>query len=143
MFPTQEVSLDNLKSSDNEVSITGKSFLFDFNLGDFPTNDGKLTEISGIEALKLWIQKVLKTEKFKFKIYENKEYGATLLELVNADYPIAFKKSEIERVVTETLLKNTAIKSLNNFNFERNKRTLKVSFTAYTIYGTSENEVVI
>jgi hypothetical protein len=50
MFPTQEVSLDNLKSSDNEISITGKSFLFDFTLGDFPTSDGKLTEISGIEG---------------------------------------------------------------------------------------------
>ena len=143
MFPTQNVSLDNLTSGDNKTSIIGKSFLFDFETGDFVITDGKLTAISGIESLKGWIQKVLKTEKFKFKIYDNKEYGATILELVNADYPYAFKKAEIERVIIETLLKNTAIKSLSNFDFERNKRTLKISFTTYTIYGTSENEVVI
>lgn len=145
MFPTQEVTTVNLTSSNNQISTIGKSFLFDFSVGDFVTIDGKVSEITGIEALKIWIIKVLKTDKNKYKIYDGTIYGTSLSlkELVASDYPLPFIKSEIERIINETLLKNSAIKSLNNFTFERTKRTLKVSFITYTIFGETGNEVIV
>lgn len=145
MFPTQEATTtENLTSSNNEISITGKSFLFDFSIGDFVTTDGKLTEITGLEALKMWIIKVLKTDKNKYSIYDGTNYGTmSLIELVSSDYPLPFIKSEVERIVNETLLKNSAIKSLGSFVFERDKRTLKATFAVYTIYGQTESEVII
>jgi len=143
MFPTQEVSLDNLTSSKNEISTVGKSFLFDFEAGEFVLVNGKLTEITGYEALKMWIKKILKTEKGKFDIYYGTSYGTTLLETVSSDYPYPFIKSEIEREIKETLLTNTAIKSADNFEFTRDKRTLKVSFTCHTVYGATESEVIL
>jgi len=143
MFPTQEVRLDNLTLSNNEISTSGKSFLFDFEAGDFITSDGKITEIAGLEALKVWIIKVLKTDKNKYSIYDGTNYGTmSLKELVASDYPLPFIKSEVERIVNETLLKNATIKSLSNFVFERNKRTLKATFTVNTIYGQTESEVI-
>lgn len=57
--------------------------------------------------------------------------------------PYPFIKAEIEREVKEALLKNTAIKSVENFSFERKKRLLKVNFDCQTIYGTVKSEVVI
>lgn len=129
--------------SDNETYRNGKSFLFDFNQGDFVIEDGKLKEIDSLEALKIWIVKILKTEKFKFKIYYSTDYGTSLTELITSDFPMPFIKSEIEREITEVLLQNSNIKSVQNFKFERNKMLLNVRFDCSTIYGTVEREVII
>ena len=42
---------------------------FDFETGDFLIKDGKVQTVSGYVALKQWIQKMLKTEQNKYKIY--------------------------------------------------------------------------
>lgn len=144
MFPTQTVTLNNLTNSSNEISQTGKSFLFDFEAGDFVVKDGKFVEITGKEALRQWIQKVLKTTKSRYKIYENTEYGITSLkELITQDFPLAYIKSEIEKEVQDTLLNNSNINSVTDFDFKRDGTTLTVSFTVNSIYGTTESEVTI
>lgn len=137
--PQQNNYIENLS---NKASNGGKSFSFDFYKGDFNVVDGKLQEINNIEALKLWIEKVIKTTKYKFKIYDSSDYGITdLKELITSGFPLQFIQAEIEREVKETLLKNSNIKTVQNFEFERNKRLLTVKFDCYTIYGTVESEV--
>ncbi|MGK0467157.1 DUF2634 domain-containing protein [Clostridium sp.] len=123
----------------------GKSFNFDFVAGDFVVEDGKVEELTGIEALKVYIIKLIKTEKFKFKIYatgEIDEYGITLMDLIHSNYPYFFIKSEIQREITEELLKNTEILGVKDFVFTREKRTLIVAFTVNSIYGPVESEVI-
>ena len=124
----------------------GKSFLFDFEKGDFATIDGRLITVDKLDALKVWIEKILKTEKFKFKVYENGEqdqYGATLLEFVNSGYPIGFMQSEIEREVRNALAKNNEIIGLHSFSFLKDKRTFVCEFVANTVYGEVESVVRI
>lgn len=146
MLPQQEgfIEYDN-KEIDNKTTIIGKSFLFDFETGDFVIKDGKPVEVNGFEALKMWIIKILKTPANKYDVYIKKdEYGVEdLKELITSDLPFPFIKSEIERIIKETLTQNTAIKSIQNFQFERDKRLLTVSFDVYTIYGSIESEVSI
>ena len=146
MLPQQEGFREYGNSEvDNKTTITGKSFLFYFKTGDFVIENGKPVEVNGFEALKMWIIKVLKTPVNKYDVYIKKdEYGVEdLEELITSDLPFPFIKSEIERIIKETLTQNTAIKSVQNFKFERNKRVLTVSFDVYTIYGTVESEVSI
>ena len=51
MFPeTREISF-----ASSSGSYGTKSFLFDFDTGDFNVRDGKLIECDGIEAVKVWI----------------------------------------------------------------------------------------
>lgn len=142
MFPSQDTQLNTTKESPS-----GKiSFQFDFSTGDFLIEDGKVKNLSGLEAIKIWITKVIKTEKYRFEIYNTNEvekYGASLQEIVTSKYPMEFIKSEIQREITETLLKNTEIKEVSNFVFNRDKRVLNVTFNAKTVYGTIESEVVI
>ncbi len=142
MFPSQ----DNTITSTTESPVGKISFGFDFSTGDFLVENGKITSISGLESLKMWITKVLKTEKYRFKIYNTdnvEKYGATLTEIITSKYPIEFIKSEIQREITETLLKNTEIKEVSNFAFNRDRRVLNVTFNVKTVYGTVESEVVI
>lgn len=138
--PQQNNYIQNI--NDNKAAKNSKSFLFDFKKGDFNVSDGKLEIIDNLEALKIWIEKVLKTEKFKFKIYDGVDYGISIIELITSDFPLAFVKAEIEREITTTLLKNINIKSVQNFKFERNKRLLNVSFNCNTTFGIIEKEVI-
>lgn len=145
MFPGQDNIIQDDNINADKTTITGKSFLFDFSAGDFVLDDtGNLISINDLEALKIWITKILKTDKNKFTVYDGTNYGITdLKELVTSDYPFEFIKSEIEINVKEVLLKNTAIKSVQNFEFERNKKLLTVSFDCSTIFGTVQSEVII
>ncbi|WP_321994835.1 DUF2634 domain-containing protein [Clostridium butyricum] len=140
MFPTQGVQFNTVsKSNKNNL---GKSFLFDFEKGEFVIQDGKCKEIEGIESIKIWIIKILKTDQFKYKIYntgESDEYGIGLKDLVNSDFPQYYIQAEIERLVTQGLKKNPGILNVYNFKFKREKRILVVDFNVNTIHGiTSE-----
>lgn len=143
----EEVILEDSGIVTEEITaiVRGKSFKFDFVAGDFITKDGKVEELTGIESLKIWIVKLLKTEKHKFKIYKTGEidvYGITLMDLVHSDNPYFFIKSEIQREIKEELLKNTEILSVSDFIFTREKRTLAVAFTVNSIYGLAESKVM-
>ena len=143
--PSQTGMIENNNETDNKITLNGKSFLFDFEIGEFVIKDGKPVEVNGYDSLKTWIKKVLKTTANKYDVYIKKdEYGIEdLKELITSDLPFPFIKAEIERLIKETLLKNTAIQSVQNFVFERYKRLLTVSFDCYTIYGNITNEVSI
>lgn len=145
MFPRQDIDIkDNTENNSNEIYSNGKSFLFDFNSTEFELQDGKLSTIEKLEALKVWINKILITDKKKYEIYKNTDYGIeNLRELLTSDYPFEFIKSEIERTVKEVLLKNKNIKSVENFEFERNKRILIVRFNVISNLGLIESEVSI
>lgn len=85
------------ESSDVTVQIAassptgGKSYLYDFEKGDFVIRDGKLIECDGIEALKVWIEKILRTEKGRYQIYDGTSYGCQLEDLIIGNsYAIEF-----------------------------------------------------
>lgn len=149
MLPSMidEISIEEaIENKTTDISNIGKSFLFDFNKGDFVLQDGKLVKLEDVEALKMWIQKILRTEKFKFKVYEKddkNEYGITLQDLiVGYDYPVEFVEAEIKREVTEALLKHSMIANLDNWNIEKNNPVLKVSFKVVLNDGNILNEEV-
>jgi len=139
MFP--DVTVTENTTTTTETASIGKSFLFDFDTGDFSLQDGNVVVAEGIEALKVWIVKTIKTEKYKFDIYD--EYGATLQDLISSGYSKAFIESEIKREITAALLKNVEITGVSGFTFTRENRGLTVAFTVNSIYGTTEREVII
>ena len=129
MFPeTNENSI--VIASD---SFGTRSFLFDFNLGDFVVRDGKLVECDGLEAIKIWIEKILRTEKGHFKIYDGTEYGARLEDLiVGNNYSLAFIESELKREIEEALLQNPQISAVTNMKITREINSLTVELEVIT-----------
>jgi hypothetical protein len=74
--------------------VTGKSFLFDFTSGEFVVRDGKLVECDGMDAIKTWIEKILRTEKDRFSIYHDTDYACYLEDLiVGSNFTAAFIES--------------------------------------------------
>ncbi|WP_297422082.1 DUF2634 domain-containing protein [Clostridium sp.] len=147
MFPNQTtITNTQLDSTNTTVTSSGKSPSFDFETGDFIVKDGKVATVTRLEAVKLWIQKTLKTEKNKYKIYNTnnvEKYGVSLLEIITSKQPLSYIQAQVQTIVTEALIKNSDIKSVTNFVFERDKRLLNVSFDVNTIYGSTNESVVI
>lgn len=142
MFP--ELNIDNVvqKETVNKAK-QGKTFLYDFEKGDFVIRDGKLVELEGIEAIKVWIEKILRTESFKFKLYKDSEYGTTIKQLVQGrKAPQFFLQSEVKREIEEALKRNVEIDRVEDFRTEQNLTTLIIYFTVILKNGEAFNQEV-
>ena len=125
MFPNStDVMLDNK----SDISSGTKSYLFDFTTGDFIVRDGKIIECDGIDAIKVWIEKILRTEKDRYPIYDNTEYGCHLEDLIIGNsYTAEFIEAELKREIEDALKQNSQITSVTNFNITRNTNAITVT----------------
>ena len=131
MFPQTEVVTTTQSVSEN---IGTKTYLFDFDKGDFVIRDGKLIECDGIEAIKVWIEKILRTEKGRFKIYDDTEYGCHLEDLIIGNsYTPEFIEAELKREIEDALLLNSQITSVTNFKISREKNSLIVEMEVHIL----------
>ena len=125
MFPNStDIILDNEINTSNGT----KSYMFDFENGDFVVRDGKLIECDGIESIKIWIEKILRTEKGRYQIYNNTEYGCHLEDLIIGNsYTAEFIEAELKREIEDALKQNPQITSVTNFKITCNKNAITVT----------------
>lgn len=90
------------------------------------------------EAMKQAIFKILSTERYQYLIY-SWNYGIETLDLLGE--PVSYVCPELERRITEALLYDTRIQSVDNFEFQLPKKgVVCVTFTTHTIFGDVEAE---
>jgi hypothetical protein len=95
----------------------------------------------GLEAMKQVIYKILNTERYQHIIY-SWNFGIELLDLYGE--PITYVCPELQRRITEALIQDDRIESVDNFEFNTSeKRKVKVTFTVHTIFGNVESEKVV
>lgn len=125
MFPNStDITLDN----ETQTSSGTKSYMFDFENGDFIVRDGKLIECDSIDAIKVWIEKILRTEKGRYHIYDSTEYGCHLEDLIIGNsYTAEFIEAELKREIEDALKQNPQITSVTNFNITRNTNAITVT----------------
>lgn len=114
----------------------GKELAFDFATGDYIYLDGKPKVLTGIDALKVWIEKAVRTARYRFPIYDF-SYGCELEDIIGYDIPRVVLESEVQRVIREALIYDNRIKDVRDFVIERGGDWLKVSFTVITALGDS------
>ena len=116
-----------------------KTLSFDFENNEFNLLGNKPVMVSDFEALKVWINKILRTEIMRFAVYDDTEYGVQLEDLIiGKNFDRDFAESELRREIEAVLMKNTEIKGISDFNVSAERDILKVNFTVKTIYGESE-----
>lgn len=90
------------------------------------------------EAMKQAIFKILSTERYQYLIY-SWNYGIETIDLFGE--PVSYVCPELERRITEALLYDTRIQSVDNFEFQLPKKgVVYATFTAHTIFGDVEAE---
>ncbi len=121
----------------------------DFEIETQPTHTYKMNmskeRIQGYadekEAVKQAIFKILSTERFQYVMYSG-NYGIETLDLFGQ--PISYVCPELERRITEALLWDDRIQSVENFEFNVSKKSeILVTFSVKTIFGdvTAEKTV--
>jgi len=129
MFPNTQ-DLSDSAAAESAAAATGKSFLFDFQTGDFVIQNGKLVETKDISV---WIEKILRTEKDRYEIYTDTNYGVHLEDLiVGTNYDQAFVQSELKREIEEALLSHPDIAGISNFTAEKTETGIIISVEVET-----------
>ncbi|OCZ53787.1 DUF2634 domain-containing protein [Dehalobacter sp. TeCB1] len=146
MLPEDAGNSVTVISEDTQELLQKESFQFDFVSGDFNLIDGKLVSVSGLDALKVWIQKIIKTEKFNFKIYSQDgqdEYGVSIRDLITGkSLDRDFLNAELKRELDQALCRNALIESTSNYRLEQVGRQLKVTFQVNLVDNPSFEQVV-
>ncbi len=146
MLP-EDTGLDiTIINEDSQELLQKQSFQFDFQAGDFPLVDGKLVAVSGLDVLKVWIEKIILTEKYNFNIYRRDgqdEYGVSIRDLIfGKSFDREFLHSELKRELDEALRRNKLIQSTSNYELEQVGKQVKVSFRVNLVSGISFEQVV-
>lgn len=86
----------------------------------------------GINSIKQAIVLMLSTQRFESEIY-SWNYGCELDELIGVDVPLVYAK--IKEYISEALMEDDRIVSVDNFEFDQIKNTVTVKFDVETTLG--------
>lgn len=118
------------------------TYNFDFKQGEFVMSGGSVSVLTGIDALRLWIDKTIRTQFERYSIYGDKSYGANIEDLIiGKSYGFDFVESELKREIETALLRHEDILGTDKFSVVKRGTVLEVSFTLKTVYGNIDKEV--
>lgn len=131
-----------IETSDDSSVPLFREFAWDF-LEDCPViENGQLKIVEGNDALKVWIYKVIKTERYKYVVY-NDDYGTEIFKYIGKNYTRKYTEAEIVRDIKEALLINEYIIEIKKINANYIGSTLTVAVELTTIYSDLELEVAL
>ena len=109
---------------------------------DFAIVGGKIAGfVEELEAVRQAIHFILAAERYEYIIYPW-EYGVEFSDLIGMPVELVIPKLELR--ITEALLQDDRIESVEEFSFERpDKKSILVSFKVNTIYGSTNEEVSV
>lgn len=128
------------------IPSTGAFLEKDFQTGEQPGLTYKLQPdescvrgyTDGLEAVRQAVYKILMTERYQYVMY-SWNYGIELSDLFGE--PATYVCPELKRRITEALLCDDRIQSVDNFKFDfPRKGVVHVSFTAHTRLGEVQAE---
>lgn len=134
-----------LEKAETEVEemLTFKEYAIDFKTGEYikdENNDIKVLEKN--EALKVWIFKALKTERFRYTDVHSDNYGSELETNIGTIYQKSVKDALMINQIRDTLLVNPYILECYNFDISNeNEYVPQITFNVKTVYGELEMEV--
>ena len=89
------------------------------------------------EALKVWIYKTLKTERWRYRAYDN-DYGIELEQFIGAHTNTAATSIEMKRYIKEALDINPYILRINKIDFTNDRDVAGFTIDLTTVYGEME-----
>ena len=98
---------------------------------------GRPVEVTGLEAVTVWIWKALKTARFHHDIY-TWDYGCEAESLIGKAFTAQVKESEAVRYVREALAPNPYITDVRQVDVSFQGTKFTISCQVSTIYGEAE-----
>lgn len=120
------------ESEENKVIEVPREYGIDFTTGQLT---GKIVE--GLEAIKVWVWLCMHTERFRHAIY-SADYGTSLEQYFGHVLSDEYINTDCESEITDALLINEYIESIEDFEAVKDGEHLRVSFRAVTKFGSIE-----
>ncbi|MCC0642112.1 MULTISPECIES: DUF2634 domain-containing protein [unclassified Clostridioides] len=133
IFPFMGVPDDYTSPSNEELPIF-KEFAWNFEKDEKIIENGDFKVVERNEAIKVWIYKTIKTDKYVHLIY-TWDYGTDIKNLIGQKYTKGLTESEAKRYIQEALLINPYILEVNVTNTEFKDDNLSINLNIKTIYG--------
>lgn len=133
-----------LKKTDTEVEEIPifKEYAIDFKTEEYIKDDNDIKVLEKNEALKVWIFKALKTERFRYTDVHSDDYGSELETNIGTIYQKSVKDALMINQIRDTLLVNPYILECYNFEISNEEEYVpQITFNVKTIYGELEMEV--
>lgn len=123
-----------------------ESILMDYEIEQIPSRTYNILmeqkkivgKCTGLDAVKQAVYLILNIERYDWIIF-SWNYGIELRDLFGK--PIPFVLPELKRRITEALLQDDRIKSVDDFDFEVNRNKVHCLFTVYSDLGSFEEEM--
>lgn len=125
---------DNVATTENSLP-TFTEYAWDFVNDQFIFENGSHKIVAENEALKVWIYKTLKTERWRYRAYDN-AYGIELEQFIGTRTNNSASAGEIEQYISESLLINPYIKSIDDIQATIDGDTLTYTIALTTVYGS-------
>lgn len=132
----------NLKALKETPLPPFEEWAYDIEEQAFKTRNGSYFKVTENEALKIWIYKALKTQRYRYRAYSWK-YGSEFEELIGFSTNHLIMQNEIKRYIEEALLVNPYIVSVENFDFTKLTDVISVRFDVISVYGSFNTVAVI
>ncbi|AMA72936.1 DUF2634 domain-containing protein [Aneurinibacillus thermoaerophilus] len=145
MIPEMPNPDDFLQEVEQEQQLDidlGVGFLFDYEKGEFVIRNGRLVELTDIEAVKMWIIHILRTEKYQYEIYANYpdtpeyEYG-TLTEFCIGRVLTDDMRVQLQENIEASATRHPRVAFLSEWKFEKDEDKLTVYFRVNLVDGQS------
>lgn len=125
---------DNLVADFDELVLPNDTWFIDFE------KQVVTSRISDLESIRQTALLILNTERYEHIIF-SRQYGTELLDLYGENQQ--YVMSELKRRIEDALLQDDRITAVDNFKYERTKRTLHVTFTVTCNVGQFEAETEV
>lgn len=134
IFPFIEID-EEMEPQEEELRLA-REYAWDFERMDFKYKNGKMYFVEGNEAIKIWLWKLFKTNRFRELIY-SWDYGHELEDLIGQGFTEGYLNSEAERYVREAIEYNIGEYATDIQNMEVGFKgdKLTVEFKVITPYG--------
>ena len=112
-----------------------KEYAWDFERDRFLYDgNGKHIIVEGNEAIEVWVYKALKVERYQYLVY-SWQYGIELKKFIGKVMGVQERLSELKRAITECLMINPYIKSIDSVDFKQSGANVTANISLTTIYG--------
>lgn len=139
LFPfigTENVEVQNKKTDLPPL----REIAIDFKTGSPIVENKQFKVVEGLEALKVWIYRALKVERFVYDIY-SWNFGSEIHTLRGRNYSQALTNEEVKRYIKESILINPYVLDVNVISVVFEDSLLSVSLKLDTVFGDSDFEI--
>ena len=127
--------LTGIRTSETQNLPPFKEYAWDFDKNCFIYDgDGNHILLEGNEAIKMWIKKALRTQRFSYLAYTWR-YGMDAYKFIGKVLGVKERRSELRREIIESLQVNPYIKAINKIEFVEKGQGLEINIELETIYG--------